>query len=423
VTYLSQRAESLMGLCYLLTLYAFIRAAAERRTGWAWTAVAACWVGMLVKEVMVTAPVMVLLFDRLFLAGSFREAWRRRGRLHSGLFASWLALAVLMAASRIQTRGIGYGFEYSWSQYLRIETWAVLHYLGLAIWPFPLIFDYGPDLPPTPAGVAALSGVVLALLAAGIAAAWRRRPQLAFLGCWFFLILAPTSSLVPVAGQPVAENRLYLPLAAWTVFLTTTVHAMAGKRGQASLVAGAFALSALTVTRNRTCGRPLSLWGETVAKNPGNSRAHFYHADALARAGQNEAAAAHLARSLQLRPAPKTHFKLGVLQFQQGRFREAADNFGAALRALPGDAASHQNYASALVRLGREAEAVEHFRQAKQLLPESVECRVNLAITLGRLGRLPEAIREFEEVLQRDPANRQALGELAQLRALARPAR
>ena len=37
----------------------------------------ACLLGMGTKEVMATAPLMVLLFDRTFVAGSFRTAWHR----------------------------------------------------------------------------------------------------------------------------------------------------------------------------------------------------------------------------------------------------------------------------------------------------------------------------------------------------------
>src|SRR2546423_137761 len=68
VTYIVQRAESLMGLFYLLTLYAFVRGAtaAERATRLRWfgAALGACLLGMGTKEVMATAPLLVLLYDR-----------------------------------------------------------------------------------------------------------------------------------------------------------------------------------------------------------------------------------------------------------------------------------------------------------------------------------------------------------------------
>jgi len=78
VTYLIQRAESMMGLFYLLTLYALIRMAApgSRSIGWGIIAVIACALGMGSKAVMISAPIVALLFDRTFLAGSFRDALR-----------------------------------------------------------------------------------------------------------------------------------------------------------------------------------------------------------------------------------------------------------------------------------------------------------------------------------------------------------
>ena len=39
-------------------------------------------------------------------------------------------------------------------------------------------------------------------------------PRLGFLGVWFFLTLAPTSSILPIATEVGAERRMYLPLMA-----------------------------------------------------------------------------------------------------------------------------------------------------------------------------------------------------------------
>lgn len=79
VTYTVQRAESLMGFFYLLTLYAFARgvechslddkSGGGRRRRWFGLSVAACALGMGTKEVTVTAPLLVLLYDRTFVAG------------------------------------------------------------------------------------------------------------------------------------------------------------------------------------------------------------------------------------------------------------------------------------------------------------------------------------------------------------------
>ena len=80
VTYIIQRAESIVGLFYLLTVYCFIRAVDSPQCRlWYSLSVAACALGMASKEVMVSAPVMVLLYDRAFLSGSLRPRTASRG--------------------------------------------------------------------------------------------------------------------------------------------------------------------------------------------------------------------------------------------------------------------------------------------------------------------------------------------------------
>ena len=62
VNYVTQRTESTMALFYLFTLYAAIRALdAERPAWWHGVSVLSCAMGMASKEVMVTAPLMVVL--------------------------------------------------------------------------------------------------------------------------------------------------------------------------------------------------------------------------------------------------------------------------------------------------------------------------------------------------------------------------
>ena len=118
MTYLSQRAESLMGLFYLFTLYCFIRGseAAGGHLGWWLLAVAGCLFGMATKEVMVSAPVIIVLYDRTFVAGSFREAWQRRKGLYLALAATWLLVGYefIAAADRGGTAGFGIGISW-WS--------------------------------------------------------------------------------------------------------------------------------------------------------------------------------------------------------------------------------------------------------------------------------------------------------------------
>jgi hypothetical protein len=146
VTYIVQRAESLMGLCYLLTLYCYRRGAdagGSRAVAWFVASILAAAFGMGTKEVMVSVPVIALLYDRTFLSGSFRAAWQRRRWVLLGLAVTWVPLALLVAGAHNRGGTAGFGVGVSWSQYALTQFPAVTRYLTLSVWPHPLVFDYG----------------------------------------------------------------------------------------------------------------------------------------------------------------------------------------------------------------------------------------------------------------------------------------
>ena len=118
-----------------------------------------------------------------------------------------------------------------------------------------------------------------------------RRPWLGFLGAWLLAILAPTSSVVPLADT-MFEHRMYLPLVAVVVL---AVLALRLGRGRWGLVAGAglvVAFAGMTVRRNADYRSELTLWRDTVAKRPSNVRAHYTLGAALFATGRAEEAIA-----------------------------------------------------------------------------------------------------------------------------------
>ena len=220
VAYVVQRAESLMGLLYLLALYSFIRysAGGKGSTAWASASFGACLLGMATKEAMVTAPVVVLLYDRTFLAGSFRAAWDGSRRLYLLLAACWLPLLfqMLYMGGRSGTAGFGSGVPAS--AYLATQMKAVVLYLRFAAWPRGLVGDYGRILEGSASVVGGLrASSSLALVRGDALPPQVARPALGFLGAWFLVILAPTTSFVPISTEIIALHRMYLPLAALVV--------------------------------------------------------------------------------------------------------------------------------------------------------------------------------------------------------------
>ncbi|HUL55178.1 MAG TPA: tetratricopeptide repeat protein [Opitutaceae bacterium] len=443
VTYIVQRAESLMGLFYLLTLYGFVRSLDAPAPGrWRILSVAACLAGMATKENMVSAPVLVLLFDRAFVAGGFAEAWRRRRGFHAALASTWILLGWLLVSTGGNRGGsAGFGLGVSWWTYALTQFPALVHYLRLSCWPTPLIFAYDTYWIGHLADVWLQAGLVLALVA-GTLSAWWRRPAVGFLGAWFFAVLAPTS-LIPGTTQQIVEHRMYLPLAPVVVLIVTAVHLASGRRGLAALLALAAGLGFLTHQRNACYRSEIALWSDTVAKQPANASAHSGLGAALADAGRIADAIREDETTLRLNPTHLTtrnnlgaaliavgrideaiqqleeslrqdpdsaqaHLNLGAALALLKRTPEAMAHYEAALRRDPNSAQAHANLGDALSRSGRNAEAIAHLREALRLKPGYVAVHYSLATALARAGRLEEAQTQFAAGLRHTPADAEA---------------
>ena len=415
VTYIAQRAESLAALFFLLTFYGFVRGAdgeeapARSAGPWFWLAGLACLAGMATKETMVTAPVLVFLYDRTFVSGSFKAAWRRHRRLHLGLAATWLLLAWLVGGTGGNRGGsIGFGVAIPWWQYALSQFRAVARYLKLAFWPSPLVFDYGTEWAQGAWDVVPYAVVVLALLAATVWAL-RRRPVLGFLGAWFFVILAPTSSIVPGIRQTAAEHRMYLPLAALIALGVVGVGGRLRRRGPRALAAALATVLALaavggTLARNYDYRTEESIWTDTVAKHPANEYAHYNLGVVLYAEGNAPGAIAQYRAALQIQPSyAEAHNNLGIALTALGRTDEGGAEYREAIRLRPRFAQAHNNLGNVLAQTNHVPEAIAQFQEALRLQPDYPDAELNLGIALEQAGQLDGAVARYREVLRRRP--------------------
>ena len=410
VTYIVQRAESLMGLFFLLTIYAFGRAADSPRPRlWSTISFLACLLGCGTKEVAALAPVMVFLYDRTFVSGSFHAAWQRHRWRHLALAATWLPLAWLLAGTGGNRGGtVGFNVGASLTGYWLTQFEAVTRYLWLSLWPHPLVFDYGRI---TMNSLGAALPWAIPVLGFGLAAlvALRRRPVAGFLGVWFFGILAPTS-IVPGALQMIVEHRMYLPLAAILALGLGAAAPWLGRRG--ILAAGAvLAVTAGMVTwqRNKDYQDEETLWKLTLAQRPDNARTHnnlgryYYMHDRF-----DEAIACYRV-ALRLDPASaKTQFNLGLALRRADRPAEAVAPLENAVRILPNYFSAQLNLGMVLTKLGRAPEALPHFATALRFDPWPAEIHFQWGVALAQLRRWPEAIEHYTQCLRLNPRHAEA---------------
>jgi protein O-mannosyl-transferase len=419
VTYISQRAESLMGLCYLGCLYAFVRAYGSGTPSLIWAAlsVGACFVGVGCKEVIVTAPLVVLVCDRVFFAGGWRAAFAARMGYYTALFSSWILLGGLMLGTGMRGGTVGFGSGTAWWAYGITQFRAIATYLQLSFWPSPLLFSYGltlggPSWRLTIDAVLVLSLVVLSVVGAA------RGSKLGFLGFWFFAILAPTSSIVPVSTELMAEHRVYLSLAAVACLVATLGHDLVGRLGKMAgagvrltaclglVAAVAIAAAEIGATRSRNVvySSVYNLWADNVAKSPDDAGARNNFGNALVEAGRFDEAITQFHAASVLSPGySDPHLNLGNMLTRMGRDSEAVSEYRLALPGNPDNANVLYNLGRALKKTGDAAGASEAFDRALSARSESAAVWYDLGNAFMDAGQSDRAITAFAKALALRP--------------------
>ncbi len=448
VTYVIQRGESMMGLFFLLTLYASLRHAQSRgaaRFAWLVCAVAACAAGMGSKQVMVGAPLVVLLYDWTFFGGRERGIFRRRAALYAGLFATWAVLGAV-TGSAIIGKDASAGFAMpimSWWRYAISQPLIILHYLRLSFVPYPLVLDYlwQPAIPfALPRELLAERVLVyivlpaipiLVLVIASVIGAWRRR-WWGFLGLAFFIILAPTSSIMPIADLAF-EHRMYLPLVCVICVVVMILNQLLGSvsaafRNQAGLalalvIAAVFAW--LTFERNYEYQSGVTIWETVVDRVPNNPRGwqnlggHMDDLanrteDPLARQQLKAVALQYLEKTLQLFPTyHQAHYGIANIQLERGNVERAITLYRHAIELHGTDPEYHYGLGMALLAAGDIAGAERAFDEAIRLKPTYAKALNNRGLIYVRQGRVDAALDSFRSAVEHGPEELEAYVNLA----------
>jgi tetratricopeptide (TPR) repeat protein len=332
--------------------------------------------------------------------------------------------------------------------YLLNQTQMIAHYLRLSVWPRSLVVFYGWPVALTLREVLPYALLIVLLLAATVAALVRV-PAFGFLGAWFFITLAPTSSIVPIATEVGAERRMYLPLLGLIVLVVAGAFlAWQWLRGGPSrvtdsgssglsltrggeiaavvvlaLTTGLLALG--TVARNREYASALALARTVVERRP-RAVTHHYLAEQLAQAGLHDEATKHL-REAVAGGDSRARYLLGIELFNAGKLNDAMEQLYAfvATSRLPYRLVPHWlepplgEVITARLVLARAASmqggwerAAEQARLVLAVAPGNREARMFLADALFGQERYADAGAQYSEYLKGRPDDEHALTNL-----------
>ena len=433
VTYIIQRTEALAALFYLLTLYCVIRGEnSARSAAWYCAAIVSCFLGMATKEVMVTAPVFVLLYDRTLLSGSFAAAFKKRWWMYCCLAATWGVVWWSLVSTGFHSDSTGFGVKgFTPLAYAATEPGVILHYLRLAVWPVGLVLDYDWPAVDSVAAIVPPAIVIAVLLGLTIWGLVKNKPA-ALLGAWFFGILAPTSTFIPIRDAAF-EHRIYLPLAAVIAIfviggyafwqsLRRRWHAVEGTgkpqdSGDPSLTRRVSKDGdPLLARRVSNDGDPLLTCRESdelletrrVSEGPRELLETQRMSDGLE--------LLETRRVSEGRSRLLCSFALAVIAVCLGwqTIRRNADYADAeqlwrlTIDARPANARAHSNLAAILYDRGKYDEAIDHSSRALALRGDFPEAETTLGAALARKRQFDEAFRHFDRALKLRPGEERA---------------
>lgn len=408
VIFISGRTEIMMSLFFVLTLWFVLRAvpSASKRVGIG--IVVSAMACLASKEVGVGLIVALVVLDRIAHFGSWKEQLIQRRVLYSALAVGWTGFIVWWASGERLAELGGNVLAQPWN-YFRVQVEVLVHYISLVLWPEDLVFVHGVQpvgevgdwLPPL---------VALAILFVFVVWYGRSRPALLIPGLLFFLVLGPTSSLMPIPQEPVAEWRMYLPSACVLVLLLVACKLVLSTAEHVStrlvvfglaLVIGALATA--THLRSRDYRTTTSIWRDTAMKQPGNVKAwhnlavsHLaggefveaaHCADYLQSAGRRQGDWFALASAAQIR---------GMVLLEGKKYMEAEGQFRLGLEEYPGDEKLQGELlriglARALVGQKKFYDVIELLGELNRVHPENPAIIEPLADALEGVGREAEA--------------------------------
>jgi tetratricopeptide (TPR) repeat protein len=454
VAYVSSRSEVLAAFWILLALGAFLVGAVATSRRWRRAAEVtiplATTAGVASKEIAVAIPFALFLYDWLFMA---ERTWRRMRPRQWLIGLSLLPLVAggtfLMLRAYLSpvpmgdyraTAGLGFDRFTRW-EYLFTQFGVILHYLRLVVLPVGQTFDYDWPLARTPFALGVI--VPFALLAGLIYLAIRARrtqPLFTFAIAWTLLILAPTSSVMPIADLLV-ERRMYLPLvglmllaAVWLWELVQRLPAAWRARPNwvyaALVVVPVAAFGALTYQRASLWGDTIALHEDGVAKAPGNPRVRLNLGVNYLNSGQPQRAYETLAEAKAIydrhesvnafpRIGAFIHYNLGAVLFARKEIERAERELVRSIE-LGGQYLALRPMAYML--LSRIAAHRNDWKAASTYMKEAVkyqdnpDWRVDLAQMQREAGDLTGARATLEHVLRVNPKHPRAVQGMADIK-------
>ena len=434
VSYITGRSDVLSSLLMLAAIMVFTYRWPDRISiRWLLPILVLLGLACGAKEYAVVLPAVLLLTDCFWTSETAWAAIRKNRLMYSAIGV--LGLAGLAYVWRIIATAPTAGFgikSFTWYQYFFTECRAVWVYLRLFLFPFGQNVDYDFPISRTVLEHGAWLGLLGLVLAIWMSWRYRGRYPLACYGFFLFLLLlAPTSSFVPIM-DPIFERRMYLPMIGLLFIVFDGLRRLRwGKTELSVLMLAILGVGALlTYQRNSLWSNGIALWQDTASKSPLKMRTHsmlgmslltsgrcqeaeheyataakllpvdLKHptantADILANWGltfyclkQTEPALTKLLQAAAINPTAQLYSQIGMIYEEAHAWDQSLDFLHRAIRLDNTYEPTYVYLGNLYMETARPAEAINYYSQATALDPADQYARSALEVSRYRAGKL-----------------------------------
>jgi tetratricopeptide (TPR) repeat protein len=417
VNYIIQRAVSLASLFYLLCLCLYIKSrllnhrnnSSKESQFLYFGSMISALLAMFSKEMAITLPFMLLLYEFYFLR--FRGSFNWRSIAPFLFFLPIIPLTMVMTNSvnvvemrRITEAAPGIASM----NYLLTEFRVVVTYLRLLFVPINQNLDYDYRISKTLFELPTLGSLIFLILIILIGVRLFPKYRLiSFSFFWFFLTLLPESSLIPIQDV-IVEHRLYLPAAGYALFLTASLYYIIGRKTIvvmtliAVLICNWYAL--LCYTRNFDWRDNFTLWDDVVKKSPRKPRPYNERGIAYSNEGRIDQAISDFNKAIAMEPKfAKAYCNRGIAYYKKGDLEKALFDFDKAIEINPNDAVSYCNRGIVYISKGALDKALSDFNKSIEIDPNYGNAYYNRGLYYSGTGNPDKAISDFNKAIEINP--------------------
>ncbi len=428
VNYITARSSLMSGLFYISALYCWVRyrevagcrknesvsGSSEHSASNGFRGFPATYyilslfvflLGVLSKEVVVTLPLALCLYDILF-----RRTLLHSWRTYMAYIPFILLIPIALVVRSVYEGGGIIPFirrDIATQMFTGIPV--LTGYLKLMFLPSGLNVAHDVEIYNTPFALSVIISAVILLLYIinAVYLGIRREAELrllSFFMIWYFISLLII--IIMPLNRMMQENRGYISGAVFAMFLGVVIWGIAYNRNRQKIAYGILVFLMIiygvgTVYRNAVWKSNVTLWTDAMNKSPYEPLTYNNLSVALKDSGEYEKAKGVLYRGLRLSPNEWLyHYNLAILYKISGDLDHALLEYDRAIMIDPSVQSAYVGKGSIYLERGETGKGMAIFQNVIKGYPEYAFARYYMAKAYHKLGRTEDAGEELGLALQ-----------------------